>query len=543
MRLRLWSALAVLSLGVGIIMVDATIVNVAVPSIMRDLHVTAENAEWVNSIYSMMFAALLITFGRLGDVHGRRLLFLLGASVFALASILAAASGNGTELVAARALQGIGGAMTLPASLSTVNATFTGRQRTVAFAVWGSTIAGTAAIGPVIGGWLTTDFSWRWAFAINVPLGLALIAGTLLFIRESKEPGARAGGDVVGMITSALGLAAVVFALIEGQQYGWGRPTAQFTVAGANWPLHQISPVLLAAILGVALLGIFVRRQAIRRAAGKPVILDLSLFGIRSFRNGVVAVSVVSLGEFGMIFALSLYLQNALAYSALHAGLTLLSLALGSFLVGPAAVVLSRRFGSTAVVRVGLGCEVSGIAWVGLVLGPGTSSWTLAAPLIVYGAGVGLAVAQLTSVVLADVPVAQSGIASGTQSTFRQVGSALGIAVLGAVLVAGLGYDTSHRLTAAGIPGAAAIAAQVKGSGGAAITGLRERPGDQAAVAAVQAGITDATRLVSFTASGFVLLGLLTTLTLRRRRDEAASVPEEAAPERARAATDKPGLR
>ncbi len=543
MRFRLWLALAVLSLGVGIIMVDATIVNVAIPSIMRDLRVTASNAEWVNSIYSMMFAALLITFGRLGDVYGRRRLFLIGASVFALASVLAATSGSGAELVAARAVQGIGGAMTLPASLSTVNATFTGRQRTVAFAVWGTTIAGTAAIGPVLGGWLTTDFSWRWAFAINVPLGLVLIAGTLAFVRESSEPGTRAASDPVGIVTSSAGLAAVVFALIEGQQYGWGRPTAQFAVAGAKWPWHQVSPVLLAAIAGVLLMVVFVRRQASLRVAGRPVILDLSLFGIRSFRNGVIAVSVVSLGEFGMIFALSLYLQNAEGFTALHTGLTLLSLALGSFLVGPAAVALSRRFGSVTVVRAGLGCEVIGIAWIGLALGPGTSSWSLAAPLIVYGAGVGLAVAQLTSVVLADVPVTQSGIASGTQSTFRQVGSALGIAVLGAVLVSALGYDTSHRLTAAGIPNAAAIAAQIKGSGGAAIAGLRNQPGDGPAVAAVQAGITDATRQVAFTASGFVLFGLLTTLTLRRRRGGPTVERAEAQSLGAGTESEQPGLR
>lgn len=541
MNLRLWSALAVLSLGVGIIMVDATIVNVAVPSIMRDLRVTAESAEWVNSIYSMMFAALLITFGRLGDVYGRRRLFLLGATVFALASVVAAASGNGAELVAARAVQGLGGAMTLPASLSTVNATFTGRYRTIAFAVWGSTIAGTAAIGPVLGGWLTTDFSWRWAFAVNVPLGLILVAGTLAFVRESNEPGTRAVTDPLSIITSSLGLAAVVFALIEGQQYGWVRPTAAFRVGGVAWPVHQVSPVLLAAVVGILLLLVFARRQSVLRATGRPVILDLSLFGIPNFRNGVIAVSVVSLGEFGMIFALSLYLQNALNYSALHTGLTLLSLAVGSFLVGPAAVALSRRFGSAAVVRAGLACEVVGIAWVGLALGSRTSSWSLAAPLVVYGAGVGLAVAQLTSVVLADVPVSQSGIASGTQSTFRQVGSALGIAVLGAVLVGGLGYDTAQRLTAARVTGASAIAAEIKGSGGTAVEGLRHQPGDETAVAAAQAGITDATRLVAFTASGFVLLGLLTTLTLRRRRGESAVDKAESV--RARAETDKPGLR
>jgi EmrB/QacA subfamily drug resistance transporter len=525
MRDRRWLGLVVLSLGVAMIMVDATIVNVAVPTIIKDLGLTTTDAEWINSIYSLVIAALLISLGRAGDIYGRRRLFLLGTVLFAAASVLAAQAGNGVELIAGRAAQGIGAAMVLPATLSTVNATFVGRQRAIAFGIWGSMIGGMAAVGPVLGGWLTTDFSWRWAFGINVPIAALLIAGAYWFVRETTDPHAGRGGDPIGAVTSALGLAAVVFALIEGQRYGWLHPAETFSVAGVRWPVDTISPVPVAFALGLVLLALFVATERARQVAGRPVLMDLSLFGIPSFRNGVLAAAIVSLGQFGLLFALTLFMQNALGFSALHTGLTLLALAAGSFAAGPAAAGLSHRFGARAVVQAGLLLEVIGIAGVGLALGPAISAWQLVAPLAVYGVGVGLAIAQLTSVILADVPVAQSGVASGTQSTFRQVGSALGIAVLGTVLVAGLGHDTSKRLAAAGVSQPGPLVAAVKSSAGTSIAGMRARPGDQRATRAVEAAITDATRRVSYTAAGFVLLGLITTTRLSRRRPE--NTPEE----------------
>ncbi|MDA8115947.1 MAG: MFS transporter, partial [Actinomycetota bacterium] len=195
---RRWRAMPFIAVGVAMIIVDATIVNVAVPTIIRELHLGATGAEWLNSIYALVFAALLISFGHAGDRWGRRRLFLLGAVIFVAASLIAATAPNGAVLIAGRFIQGIGGAMILPATLSTVNAMFTGHERAIAFAIWGSTIGGFAALGPLAGGWLTTDFSWRWAFLVNLPIGAIVVIGILFFIPETSDPTTRRGLDVPG---------------------------------------------------------------------------------------------------------------------------------------------------------------------------------------------------------------------------------------------------------------------------------------------------------------------------------------------------------
>ena len=216
-----WVGLVFISLGVALIIVDSTIVNVAIPSIINDIGITSTQAQWVQEIYTLVFAALLLVGGRLADQYGRRRLFLLGTVIFAGASVLAALAGDGTQLIAARAVQGLGGALMLPTSLSLLNANFRGRDRGVAFGIWGATIGGTAALGPLLGGWLTTSYSWRWAFGINIPLGLLVIVGLLLLVPESKDPSGQRGADWLGAVLSAVGFGGIVFGLIEGRTYGW----------------------------------------------------------------------------------------------------------------------------------------------------------------------------------------------------------------------------------------------------------------------------------------------------------------------------------
>ena len=197
---RRWFGLAVLALGVAIIIVDATIVNVAIPSIIEELGIDLVEAEWVNTIYSLVFAALLITLGKTGDLYGRKRLFHAGIIVFTLASALAGQAPSAGWLIGARTLQGVGAAMILPATLSMVNATFQGRDRAIAFGIWGSVIGGMAALGPLLGGWLTTEHSWRWAFYINIPIGAVVILGSLLFVTDSRDENAARGFDVVGVV-------------------------------------------------------------------------------------------------------------------------------------------------------------------------------------------------------------------------------------------------------------------------------------------------------------------------------------------------------
>jgi MFS family permease len=414
--------------------------------------------------------------------------------------------------------------MLLPSTLSTLNATFVGRDRGIAFAVWGSTIGGMAAVGPLLGGWLTTSYSWRWAFGINVFVGAVIVAGLLTYVRETKEPATRRGLDLPGTTLSILGLGGIVFTLIEGQRYGWWQPSA---LAGSDlgWSL-AVSPIVPVAVLGAAALVAFVLVERARARAGRIVVLDLTLFAIPSFRNGNVAAAIISLGEFGLLFLLPLYLQNILGLSAVQTGTVLLALALGSFLAAPAAPQLTSRLGARAVVRIGLALEVIGILGIALAVDVPASAWRLVPWLFLYGGGVGLATAQLTGVILADVPVTKSGQASGTQSTSRQIGSAFGVAIIGAVLVTTLRSTATSRLTEAGIPAGqrTTLVDAATSSAGAAIAALRTQLGPQSpAVLALEHAYVDSTRLVGFVAAGFVLLGLLASLSLGTGMDTGRS--------------------
>ena len=530
-----WLPMPFVALGVSMIIVDATIVNVAIPTIIRELHVRATTAEWFNSMYSLVFAALLITLGHTGDVWGRRRLFATGVVVFVGASLVAATAPSGGVLILGRFLQGIGGAMILPATLSTVNAIYEGKDRAIAFAIWGSTIGGMAAIGPLLGGWLTTDYSWRWAFLINVPIGIIILVGVLFVVPETKDPHVRKGVDWWGNLLVVVGFATLVFGLIEGEQYGWFHQVARFTVGPWSWPAGWLSPVPIA--FGIAALSLvsFVLVERRRASKGAVVLVDLRLFGIRSFAAGNVAVTVVAFGEFGLLFVLPLFLQGVLGYSALDTGWLFLALAGGSFVVGGATPQIAKRIGARGVARVGLGLEIIGITGLGLSLSPTVSAGIMAIWLFIYGMGVGMATAQLTGVILVDVPVEESGQASGIQSTARQVGSALGVAVLGATLLTILASKTSAALAAVpGVPHAVSeqVVHIVRASGGAAISSLSSLPNGDAIVTAASQASVDASRTVAFVAAGFILLGLLATLALppiHAHPHEPTEVPDSSA--------------
>ncbi|MCB2223503.1 MAG: MFS transporter [Actinobacteria bacterium] len=522
-----WLGLVVLTMGVSMIIVDATVVNVAIPTIIRDLDMSAPDAEWMNTIYSLVFAALLVSVGRAGDLFGRRRLFLAGVGVFVAASLWAGRSGGPAELIAARFVQGVGGAMILPSTLSSVNAMFRGKERAIAFGVWGSVIGGMAALGPLVGGWLTTDHSWRWIFYINLPVGALAVAGALRLVPETRDRDAPRGTDLTGVLASALGLGALVFALIESQRHGWWEPTGAFSAFGVDWPFEAVSIVPVALAVAVGALAAFVIVERRRSRVGKPVVVDLSMFAISSFLNGNLAAMAVSLGELGLLFALPLFVQSVLGYSALQTGWVFVALASGAFVAGGLAAHLAGRYGARRVVMLGFAVEVLSLLALVPLLSATTGGWALSAPLFFYGLGLGLATAQLTSAILIDIPPRQSGQASGLQSTFRQVGSALGIAILGTMLVVGLGTRTESNLARVdGLPPEAqtAIAGVVRQTAGAILPQIPEMTaqmpdGVDAApiVAAVEDAFVASTRVVALAAAGFILIGLLAAARLPQR--------------------------
>lgn len=523
---RDWMSLAVLSIGLGLIVLDGTIVGVALPNIIGDLHLDLTDAQWVNSLYAVLLAALLLSTGKIADSWGRKRTFIAGVIVFVAGSLLAAVSGGAGALIGARAVQAIGAALIMPSTLSTVNAVFRGKYRAAAFGVWGAVISGAAAVGPLAGGALTQWASWHWIFLVNVPLGLLIIVAAIATVPETRAAKDRPGADVDGALLSAIGFGALVFAVIEGPDLGWWKPKAALNIFGWEWPVTAlISAVPIAFLLAAVALTLFVFWERHRERVQRSALLDLELFSFSTFSWGNLTAAMVAVGEFAIIFVLPLYLINALGLDVMGAGLVLAAMALGAFFSGASARHLAAKFGAPGTVLLGLGLEVVGVVVLALLVSGTTPGWLVAVPLVIYGLGLGLASAQLTGTVLRDVPVAASGQASATQSTVRQIGSALGTAFAGAALAVSLAITLPPALSSVGITGEPAekLAASTRQSAGTLISQLRAQGdasmlGDQtaAAVRALGAGFADATRWSMLIATLFLLLGFIGALRLRR---------------------------
>ncbi|MFE3027126.1 MFS transporter [Nocardia tengchongensis] len=531
-----WITLGVLALGLSMVVLDGTIVSVSLPVLIDQLQLNFSQAQWINSIYAVVLAALLITSGRLGDRLGRRTMFAVGVVIFLVGSILAARAHSAGPLILGRVIQGVGAAGVMPGTLATMNAIFRGRDRTIAFAVWGSVISGVAAIGPLLGGWLTTYFTWPWIFLVNIPLGLLVLIGLVLFVPETRAGKNAPGLDVDGFLLSAIGFALLVFALIEGQTYGWWKPLREFPIVGWHWPVTApISPIPVLLALGALALYLFVRWEQHRHLIGRSALLDPALFKIPSFRWGNITAFLVALGEFGLLFVLPLFMVNVLGLSTLGAGYVLAAMAVGAFLAAGIAEGIVRRYGPVRVVQLGLAFEAVAVALAALFVSPHISGWWLAVLLIGYGIGLGLASAQLTGVVLADVPPRNSGQGSATQSTVRQVGSAFGTAVIGALLSGALAHDLTNRLAKVpDLPSKAAdtLATATRESAGGAIPGVRAHGAGPAIVDALSRAFTDSTRTTLLAAALILLVGLASASRIPNRpytgtpAEDAAETPE-----------------
>ncbi|WP_455133164.1 MFS transporter [Microbacterium aurum] len=522
---REWLALTVLSIGLGVIVLDGTIVGVALPDIIADLHLDLTDAQWVNSLYAVVLAALLLSTGKLADRWGRKNLFLAGIVVFVGGSILAAMADAAGPLIAARAVQAVGAAMIMPSTLSTVNAVFRGRYRAAAFGVWGAVISGAAAVGPLAGGALTQWASWHWIFLVNVPLGILIFVAGILAVPATRGVQHRPGADVDGALLAAIGLGALVFAVIEGPDLGWWTPRSELKIFGWVWPSDAaISAVPVAFAIATVALVLFVMWERHRETVRRSALLDLRLFFLPTFSWGNLTAAMVAVGEFAIIFVLPLYLINALGLSVMSAGLVLAAMAIGAFLSGASARHLAARFGPPGTVLIGLGLEVVGVLVLALMITGTTPGWLVAVPLVVYGLGLGLASAQLTGTVLRDVPVEVSGQGSATQSTVRQVGSALGTAFAGAALSVSLALTLPVALADAGVTGTTAdqLAEATRESAGTTIAQLRATAAPSAVADpvgtanALAEGFADGTRWSLLVATTFLILGFVGAIRLRR---------------------------
>ena len=407
------------------IMLDNTVVNVALPSIQRDFGIEATDPselEWVVNAYALVFAVLMLTGGKLADYFGRRRIFALGLTIFAVSSLFCGLSETAGELIAARAVQGIGSALMMLATLSIISATFSPRERGTAIGIWAGVSAMALAIGPLVGGLITEHASWSWIFFINLPVAAVGLAVGRLVIAESRDTSAVQRLDLPGLAVSAVALFALTFALIEAGSYGWSSAT-------------------ILSLLGVAAAGfaVFIGLEHLQRIP----MLDLSLFRSGTFAGANVVALLVGLAMFGVFFFLSLYMQNVLGYSPVRAGASFLPMTLLIILVAPIAGRVSDRVGSRWLMAGGMTLTAGSLV-IFSRLEVDSSEWALLPGMLVGGFGMAITITPMTAAALGAVPVAKAGVGSGVLNTFRQVGLALGIAVMGAILTAEQGSSLEH---------------------------------------------------------------------------------------------------
>ncbi|MGB0121766.1 MAG: MFS transporter [Solirubrobacterales bacterium] len=408
---RKWWTLGAMCLALFMVMLDNTVVNVALPSIQRDLGTSISGLEWIVNGYTLSFAVLLAVGGRMGDIFGRRKMFVVGVIIFTFASTTAGFAPTDTALVVSRVIQGIGAAFMMPGTLSIITDAFPAHERGKAIGTWAGVSALALAVGPVLGGFLTEQVSWRAIFYINLPVGILAVLAALFVVRESRDTTVGRQVDVLGVGILTVGLTALVLALIEGNSWGWDSPAVIGLVA--------LSIVMLAAFVAAEL-------------RVKAPIIEFSLFKSRNFIGSVIVAFIISFAMMGVFFFLALYMQNILGYSALEAGVRFLPTTLVIMVLSPLSGRLSDKIGPRWPI-------VTGMALIALSLylfstiEVGTTFSGLLPSFILLGAGIGLTMSPMSTAAMNAVNKAKAGVASGVLSMFRMVGGTFGVAALGAL--------------------------------------------------------------------------------------------------------------
>jgi EmrB/QacA subfamily drug resistance transporter len=409
---RKWWTLGAVAFGLFMIMLDNTVVNVALPSMAQDLGVGLSELEWIVTGYALTFASVMLTGGKLADLFGRRLIFVVGLVIFTGSSLACGLAESENLLIGARIVQGVGAALMNPATLSIIAATFPPHQRGMAIGIWAGVSALALAIGPLVGGLLTQHLSWNWIFFVNVPVGILGIVASFVLIKESKDESAEQRLDLPGLLTSGIGLFAFTYALIEANTYGWtsGRIVGAFVVAAA---------MLCAFVL-------LEMRQRL------PM-LDLSLFRNGTFAGANLAILLVALAMFGVFFFVSLYMQGILGYSAVQAGAAFLPMTILIILIAPIAGKASDRIGSRWLMTGGMLLVAAQLVYFS-TLGATERYVDLLPGLIVGGMGMALVMTPSAAAAIRALPVDKSGVGSAVLNAFRQVGGSIGIALMGAIM-------------------------------------------------------------------------------------------------------------
>ncbi|TDD87397.1 DHA2 family efflux MFS transporter permease subunit [Actinomadura rubrisoli] len=407
---RRWQILGVLCLSLFVVVVDNTILNVAIPSLLEDLDATTSDVQWVIDAYSLVFAGLLLTAGSLGDRYGRRRAMLIGFALFGAGSLLAAFAANPGQLVAMRALMGVGGAFLMPGTLSIMAQVFGPDERAKAFSIWGATSMVAIAAGPTLGGFLLEHFWWGSVFLVNVPITVVAVVGLLVLVPETRGP--RRRPDVLGAVLSTLGMSALVWSIISGPEHGW---TGARTLGGLA--------------VSVAALAAFVLWQ---HRNPEPM-LDLALLRRRAFSGAALVIALVGFALSGSLFALTQMFQLVLGYGPLKAGLAMLPVAVAAGIGNGLGAALEARAGGGRIIAAGFTIAAAGFGVLGLV-GPGDGFGLIGIGLAVLGFGAGLGAPAAYSMLMAAVPREEAGVGSAVNDAGQELGSALGVAVVGSII-------------------------------------------------------------------------------------------------------------
>ena len=413
-----WLALAVLALGLFMTLLDLTIVNIAIPSLVSSLQASLDQILWMLNAYSLVFAVLLITAGRLGDIFGPRNLFATGLVVFTAASALSGLAQNPGELIAARAGQGLGAALLSPQGLPIMTTIFPADKRGGVFAIYGA-LAGLAVLaGPLLGGLIVTHLGWRWIFYVNVPVGLLALVLTFIVVPDLR-PGRRHRLDLVGVALATLGLFGVIFGLIEGQRYNWGTVSGWLTI-----------PEIIAA--GVVVLAVFFFTQY--RRQGREPLLPLAVFRDRNYTLMTLILAAMGFAMVGLFLPLTIYFQSVLGLSALEAGIATAPMPLAMFLLSGPVAALSNRISAKYILLIGLTLFVLGMGYIAWVVQPDSNRWSFAPGLVVAGVGLAGVWTPVYSLATRDLKPHLAGAASGMLATIQELGTVLGSAAVGALL-------------------------------------------------------------------------------------------------------------
>jgi EmrB/QacA subfamily drug resistance transporter len=409
---RKWWTLVAVAVGLFMIMLDNTVVNVALPSIRKDLGISISELEWVVNAYALTFGVLLLSGGKLADLLGRRRIYVVGLIIFTVSSLACALATGPEVLIGARTVQGIGAALMNPATLSIITATFPPRQRGTAIGIWAGVSALALAFGPIVGGLLTEKINWSWIFYINIPIGVIGVLGALVFIDETRDTSHEQRLDLPGLVTSGFGLFALTYGLIETNDHSWtsARVLSLFAVA-------------VVALVTFVLLEV---RQRL------PM-LDLSLFRNPTFAGANAAMLLVGLAMFGIFFFNSLFLQNILGYGAIKTGASFLPMTVLIILVAPAAGKVSDRIGARWLMGAGMTLLAVSLTLFG-TLDEHSSFLNILPGLLVGGVGMAITMAPTTAAAMGSVPVDKAGVGSAVINSMRQVGGSLGIAIMGALV-------------------------------------------------------------------------------------------------------------